>query len=98
VPTERVTVTLPVELIAGIDQFETNRSRFVAEAVAHEVARRRREALRASLAAPHPEALGVAEEGLAAWGCGLDEGDDGLVDASAGTAVRWIDGTGWVPR
>jgi len=35
--TERVTVTLPVELVEGIDRFERNRSRFIAEAVAHEL-------------------------------------------------------------
>jgi hypothetical protein len=39
---ERITVTLAVELIEGIDQFERNRSRFIAEAVEHELVRRRR--------------------------------------------------------
>ena len=30
--TERVTVTLPAELVKEIDHFERNRSRFIAEA------------------------------------------------------------------
>jgi metal-responsive CopG/Arc/MetJ family transcriptional regulator len=39
--TERVTVTLPVELVENIDRYERNRSRFIAEAVEHEFGRRR---------------------------------------------------------
>lgn len=39
--TERVTVTLPAEMIEHIDRFEKNRSRFIAKAVEHELARRR---------------------------------------------------------
>jgi len=39
--TERVTVTLSAELVQGIDRFERNRSRFIAEAVEHELTRRR---------------------------------------------------------
>jgi metal-responsive CopG/Arc/MetJ family transcriptional regulator len=31
--TERVTVTLPAELVESIDRYERNRSRFIAEAV-----------------------------------------------------------------
>ena len=38
---ERVTVTLPAELVEKIDQLERNRSRFIAEAVEHELAQRR---------------------------------------------------------
>jgi mRNA-degrading endonuclease toxin of MazEF toxin-antitoxin module len=34
--TERLTVTLPVELIEDIDRYERNRSPFIAEAVGHE--------------------------------------------------------------
>ena len=41
-PTERVTVTMPGELVAGIDRIEGNRSRFIAEAVRHELQRRHR--------------------------------------------------------
>jgi metal-responsive CopG/Arc/MetJ family transcriptional regulator len=44
-PSERVTVTMPGSLVAEIDRYERNRSRFIAEAVRHELARRRREAL-----------------------------------------------------
>jgi metal-responsive CopG/Arc/MetJ family transcriptional regulator len=35
--TARVTVTLPVDLVEGIDRVERNRSRFIAEAVEHEL-------------------------------------------------------------
>ncbi|MBX3234496.1 MAG: hypothetical protein KIT84_13450 [Labilithrix sp.] len=93
---ERVTVTLPVELLEGIDRFERNRSRFIAEAVKHELVRRRREGLLRSLETPHPEATELADAGLADWGASLPTGDDDLVDASAGDAVRWIEGEGWV--
>ncbi len=93
--TERVTVTLPAELVAAIDRYERNRSRFVAEAVAHELERRRREGLLQSLRSPHPEALAVAELGVADWGASLPA-DESLVDASAGTSVRWVEGQGWV--
>ncbi len=93
---ERVTVTLPQELVEEIDRCERNRSRFIAEAVAHELALRRRQGLLRSIASPHPEAALVAEEGLVEWGAGLPAGDDdGLVDASAGKPVHWIEGKGW---
>ena len=39
---ERVTVTLPNDLVRDIDRREKNRSKFVAEAVRHELDRRRR--------------------------------------------------------
>jgi hypothetical protein len=96
--TERVTVTLPVELIEGIDHFERNRSRFIAEAVEHELVRRRRDGLLRSLENPHPEAAELAETGLAEWGTSLPEGDEGLVDANGGTSVRWVEGQGWVEQ
>ncbi len=53
-PTERVTVTMPGELVAGIDRIEGNRSRFITEAVRHELQRRQRQELLRSLEAPHP--------------------------------------------
>ena len=93
--TERVTVTLSAELLDGIDQFERNRSRFIAVAVEHELARRRRERLLRSLQRPHPEAAELAEAGLAAWDASLPAGEE-LVDVNAGKAVRWLEGQGWV--
>lgn len=94
--TARVTVTLPAELVESIDRIEPNRSRFVAQAVERELARRRRADLLRSLKAPHPEAVALAEAGFAAWGAG--EGTSGdLVDPSVGRSVRWIEGRGWVP-
>jgi hypothetical protein len=94
--TERVTVTLPVELVEGIDRVERNRSRFIAEAVEHELANRRRAGLLRSLTSPHPEAAELAETGLAEWGASLPAEVEGLVDMNAGQAVRWVEGQGWV--
>jgi hypothetical protein len=94
--TERVTVTLPVELVESIDRFERNRSRFITEAVERELDRRRRDGLLRSLKNPHQEAADLAETGLADWGASLHEGDEGLVDVNGGKPVRWVEGQGWV--
>ncbi len=94
--TERVTVTLPIELVESIDRYERNRSRFIAEAVEHEISRRRREGLLRSLKNPHPEAAELAETGLADWEVSLPPDDEGLVDMSSGKPVRWLEGKGWV--
>ena len=94
--TERVTVTLPVEMVERIDQFEQNRSRFITEAVAHELLRRRRAGLLRSVKTPHSEAGELANVGLADWAASLPKGDEGLVDVKGGTAVRWVAGKGSV--
>lgn len=94
--TERVTVTLPIELVEGIDLYERNRSRFIEEAVVHELGRRRREGLLRSLQSPHPEAVELAETGLADWGASLPPEAEELVDVSSGKPVRWVEGQGWV--
>lgn len=94
--TERVTVTLPADLVERIDRLERNRSRFVKEAVEHELARRRRQGLMRSLEQPHPEAAELADAGLAEWAESLPEQDEGLVDVAAGKPVRWVQGEGWV--
>lgn len=96
--TARVTVTLPAALVEEIDRVEANRSRFVAVAVEHEIERRRREALLASVRSPHPESVALAAEGMADWGALAADGDSDLVDASRGTPVRWVEGRGWVER
>ena len=93
--TGRVTVTLSADLVEGIDRVERNRSRFIAEAVERELARRRRDALLQSICSPHPETTGLADAGLADWTSDLPD-DEGLVDLTEGTAVRWIEGQGWV--
>ena len=95
--TERVTVTLPADLVEEIDRFERNRSRFIATAVEHELDRRRREGLLRSLSHPHPETAEVAESGLTEWGSRLPD-DEGLVDLKRGRAVRWVEGKGWRER
>ena len=93
--TERVTVTLPAALIEGIDRLERNRSRFIAEAVENELTRRRRQALLTSVLNPHSETAAMADIPLGDWTADLPD-DEGLVDVSAGTAVRWVQGQGWV--
>ena len=93
--TERVTVTLPSQLVEEIDQHERNRSRFIVEAVQHELTRRRREALLRSVQNPHPETGDLVDAGLEQWTSDLPD-DDGLVDLAGGTAVRWVEGQGWV--
>jgi hypothetical protein len=92
--TERVTVTLPADLLDAVDELERNRSRFITQAVEHEVARRRRAALLESVLSPHPEMTGPADGRLLDWTLDLPD-DEGLVDLSAGTAVRWVEGLGW---
>jgi Arc/MetJ-type ribon-helix-helix transcriptional regulator len=94
---ERVTVTLPNDLIRDIDRWEKNRSKFVAEAVRNELDRRRRAELRRSLQNPHPESAELADEGLTEWARSLPEEDtEALVDSRAGKPVRWVPGEGWV--
>ena len=94
---ERVTVTLPNDLVRDIDRRENNRSKFVTEAVRHELDRRRRAELRRSLQNPHPESADLAGQGLEEWTRGLPEEDtDALVNGSAGKPVRWVPGEGWV--
>ena len=92
---ERVTITLPAELLQEVDQLERNRSRFIAEAVQREVTRRRRAALLESVRTPHPETTQLVDAGLADWTSELPD-DEGLLDQSRGTAVRWVEGEGWI--
>lgn len=92
---ERVTVTLAAELLEEIDRVERNRSRFIAQAVQHELTRRRRDALLQSISSPHRETTELIDTSLADWTRELPA-DEGLVDLRRGTAVRWIEGQGWV--
>jgi len=95
--TDRVTVTLPSKVVREIDRMEKNRSRFVLQAVRHEIERRRREELRRSLENPHAESEEVAEVGFDEWARGLpDEQASDLIDLSAGKSVRWVPGEGWM--
>ncbi len=92
---ERVTITLPADLLKEVDQIERNRSRFIAEAVRHELTLRRRDALLESVRSPHPETTQFVDAGLADWASELPD-DAGLLDPSGGTAVRWVEGEGWI--
>ena len=94
---ERVTVTLPGDLVGDIDRREKNRSKFIAEAVGRELDHRRRVELRRSLQNPHPESVELAERGLEEWARALpDEDSHALLDSSAGKPVEWVPGEGWV--
>ena len=94
---DRVTVTLPNDLVRDIDRREKNRSKFIAEAVRNELDRRRRDELRRSLDNPHLESAELAEQGLEEWTRGLPEEDAAaLVDSNAGRPIRWVSGEGWV--
>ncbi len=93
---ERVTVTLPADMVRDIDRLEHNRSRFLQDAARHELERRRRDLLERSLRSPHPDTAELAEAGFEEWASSLPEEDAaGLVDVRAGTEVRWVPGTGW---
>ena len=86
---------MPSELVAGIDRIEANRSRFIAEAVRHELQRRQHLELLRSLEAPHPDSAATAALGLADWAEALPEGDSDLLDPSAGEPVHWRQESGW---
>lgn len=94
-PAERVTVTMPAELVAEIDRIEANRSRFIAEAVRHELQRRQRLELLRSLDAPHPDSAATAALGLADWAAAQPEGDNDLLDPNAGVNLHWRPDSGW---
>jgi hypothetical protein len=94
--TERVTVTLPREILRDIAQIETNRSRFVLEAVHHELRRRKHDELRRSLRNPHPESVALAETTAETRVREpIDEETSDLLDTSSGRPVRWTPGQGW---
>jgi hypothetical protein len=90
----RVTVTLAADLVDDIDRIERNRSRFIAEAVEHELMRRRQAALLQSIHSPHADTVSFVDTGLLDWVSDLPA-DEGLVDVDAGTPVRWVEGQGW---
>ncbi|MBM3726224.1 MAG: hypothetical protein FJW40_12450 [Acidobacteria bacterium] len=90
-------MSLPGDLLRDIDRLEKNRSKFVVEAVRREIERLRRAELRRSLENPHPEATQLVDQGFEEWIRGLPEEDgEALVVSSAGKAVRWVPGEGWV--
>ena len=94
-PFERVTVTMPAELVAGVDRYERNRSRFITEAVRHELKRRRHLELLRSLDEPHPDSLATAALVLEAWAGALPTEDSDLLDPTAGLPLRLSANQGW---
>jgi hypothetical protein len=96
-PLERVTVTLPREIIEAMDRMTANRSRFILEAVQRELNRRRRETLSQSLRSPMSGSPEMLEEDFETWaGTVADKESTDLVDMNAGRSVHWVPGTGWV--
>ena len=93
---KRVTVTLPDELVAEIDRWEANRSRFVLVAAERELEARRQAALELSLNNPHAESFQVAEAGIEDWDSGWSADDEQLLDEASGRSVRWEAEEGWV--
>lgn len=93
----RVTVTLPAEVLEDIGQFESNRSKFIGEAVYRELERRHREELRRSLESPHAESREVEALGFSDWSQGLPQEDgDSLLDPQSGRPLNWIPDRGWM--
>jgi hypothetical protein len=87
---------LPDDLIRDIERRDKDRNRFVAEAVRHELERRRHAELRRSLEQPHPETNNFADEGLEVWAESLPQEDvESLIDPNKGEPVRWVAGNGW---
>ena len=93
---ERLTVTLPEEMVREIEEHESNRSRFVQRAVARELDRLRLEKLQQSLDNPHVDSDTVAEVGFSEWAELGAEADQDLLDTEAGTDVVWDSDHGWV--
>lgn len=79
----------------SVDRYERNRSRFITEAVRHELKRRRHLELLRSLDEPHPDSLATAALGLEAWAGALPTEDSDLLDPTAGLPLRWSANQGW---
>lgn len=92
---ERITVTLPKDLVAEMDRFEANRSRFVLHAILREVLERHRKELSNSLESVHPETLELAEADFESWAASTTPEDSDLVDPNEGEPVSWVEGQGW---
>lgn len=92
---ERITVTLPADVIERIDRLVKNRSRFVALAIEHELSRLRRAELLRSIGEPHEESLELAESGLEEWSEQRSAADETLLNESMGSPIRWVPGKGW---
>ncbi|KAF0245166.1 MAG: hypothetical protein FD180_1873 [Planctomycetota bacterium] len=93
----RVTASLPADLVEAIDRSESNRSRYLADLVRRDFARRRRAGFLESLRHPFKGSRALAEAGLKDWAANLppDRASD-LVDLNAGTPVKWVRGKGWI--
>ena len=94
---DRVTVTLPNDLVREIDRREKNRSKFIAEAVRNELDRRRRDELTGRWTTPTPRVLNSPSRdlrsGRAAYPRKMPRHSSTV---NAGRPIRWVSGEGWV--
>ncbi len=94
--TAHIALDLPLELVRELDREETDRGRFIQEAIQHELQRRRQKQILHALHNPHPESADWAELGFDDWAAHLPEEDiSEWVDPDAGVEVRWTPGEGW---
>ena len=93
---QRITLTLPSEVVTAIDRTTHDRDSFVTDAVRHEIDRRKEAQLRRSLDGPHPETSELAVSPSSNWPAGVprDEWDD-LLTSDLGEEIRWEEGKGW---
>ena len=93
---DRITVTLPEEIVEQIDRLDRNRSRFVLGAVRLELERRSARGAARSLENAHDQAEELAEAGFDDWAARLpDEDTDGLVEPLREEPIRWRPDEGW---
>ncbi len=95
---DRITITLPNGLVSQVDRETRNRSRFVQEAIEHELELRQRRRLLESVASTHQESEAVSDDGTAAWVAEAGPLDSSLLDPADGTPVRWTPESGWRER
>lgn len=93
---QRIALTLPSEVISAIDRTTHDRDSFVADAVRHEIDRRKEAQLRRSLDSPHPETSKAAGSPLPNWPTGVPRNEwDELLTSELGEEIRWEERKGW---
>lgn len=92
---ERITVTLPSNLLHGIDARSRNRSSYVQKALRHEFERESQLKLKESLDSPHPATGSFEDSEYQAWFNSIPAEDTDFIDREAGVSVRWVAGSGW---
>lgn len=93
---QRITLTLPSEVVTAIDRTTHDRDSFVTDAVRHEIDRRREDQLQRSLDRPHPETSMANKSVPRDWPTGVphDEWDE-LLTSELGQDICWEEEKGW---